>query len=1275
MKKVKKVLSFLLVFCMILTIMPMGVYATDLEESSAAADDLISEATPTPVPAEDIPADDPVEGDPTPAPTEQPTPKPAEEPASYGITPYSGEASVSCKIVHLDCGRKYFTKEWIIALINEIAADGYNQLQLAFGNDGLRFLLDNMSFTANGTTYSHDSVVSAVESGNAAQNSSGDKSWLTQSDMDEIIAAAKAKGIEIVPLLNLPGHANALLDIADDAYNYSSSQNTLNVTNESAVNFAYALFQKYVDYFAGKGCKFFNFGADEFANDMSGSNFSFGALDSEKYNSFISFVNQLAGYIEGKSMTPRAFNDGLYYGKYSNVNIDTNIQCCYWSSGWSGYDVAAASDISNKGHGMINTNGDFYYVLGKSDQFDSGYSYASNFSNTAFMGGTVSNPVGSMFCIWCDCPNAETETKIAQNTRLAMRAMAKRMNNKSIENLDTSVVSGGFNEDGTLNTQEEPTPTPAPTAQPDEPVKYDETIELEIGGTKNKTQENVNNENNVDPTHLDESIATVEVTGTNATEGTTTYTRATGVTCDTLISDDSNNWVAASGYYYTPDGTNYYPVYAKRSSSGFLFWKTYEYTWGYSTTSSASDVIPIGSSQSTDSTNTYPNITVYTKSDTDGTPASTTITFTGVYPGTTYVTVGDTTYKIVVNYKKETVNLVIDGTKTYDQKTPIQREPQITGDTNAVEVTVSGSSITFKGLAVGTATVTVGNTIYKVNVTEEDLTQVTPLTIEYWITNQRVKIPYDSSNESMTVSADVDGVHSEDGVDVGGIVPATNGDPDQEKVLWKVVRLPAGYHQEENSSDMTTSEQAVTITKIRYWNGTWSYYNGTAWKDVADSDQIVAYYLMKTQVTSEVVTEVVDWGQDYAEWKEGTDNGWFWNGYVENGSKYVFLDFAVVYEDGTQNPSSFPTDNTWFFHFDGCSATNPRVLKPMMFLSNDEYEIWKVTVTDGTSSGYEKVDTFTSTYNNTTETVVWDESMGGDPMIESLSYTANRSGKLVRIYVRTKMTEDSLTVHYVDQNANQEFYNYNIAVNSGTTFDSGFALVKDYTNIADALINNTVTNSLGVAQTVTADLSKMTEIGAQYRYSTYRCVDVKFGTNEDGTPNYKDVYICYEFSNTHSFVIDFGLPLNISKDDLGIEGDWTEASISGAQYGTATTSVGEGITYTPIQTLKGVETLQLTLQDNNGDSVTHQIYIYPATTVYYEEGFATYSEDGWTGGTDKGSGNQTASVVGSKASYGYDSKYANEEVGPSNGSQATCVGGSTGQTATFEFTGTGVLLV
>ena len=358
------------------------------------------------------------------------------------------------KIVHLDCGRKYFSKDWIIALLYEMKNDGYNQLQLAFGNDGLRFLLNDMSFEANGTTYSHADVVSAVEAGNYAQNSSGDERWLRQDEMDEIIAKANDLGIEIVPLLNLPGHANAILDIVNDKYNAYGSNNTLDVANSAeAREFGKAIFKKYVKYFADKKCKFFNFGADEYANDASGT-FSFSRLNSSQYETFISFINDLAGDIISAGMTPRAFNDGLYYNnqkidtsKYSNI---AKIQCCYWSSGWGSYPVASASTISGYQHEMINTNGDFYYVLGKDDKFDSDYSYAKNFTNTGFMGSTISNPVGSMFCIWCDYPDKETETEVAKKTRLVLRAMAQRMDNQNLD-VNEDVVENGFNADGTLN--------------------------------------------------------------------------------------------------------------------------------------------------------------------------------------------------------------------------------------------------------------------------------------------------------------------------------------------------------------------------------------------------------------------------------------------------------------------------------------------------------------------------------------------------------------------------------------------------------------------------------------------------------------------------------------------------------------------------------------------------------------------------------------------------------------------------------------------------------
>lgn len=272
------------------------------------------------------------------------------------------------RIVHLDCGRKYFSKDWIIALLNEMKADGYNQLQLAFGNDGLRFLLDDMSFTANGTNYLHSDVVSKVEAGNRAQNDSGDERWLTQSEMDDIISAAKALGIEIVPLLNLPGHANAILDIADNsAYNASVygtvSENTLNVTSDAACDFGYEIFKKYVDYFSAKGCKYFNFGADEYGNDV-GENPHFDVLNGTGYRKLSTFINRLAAYIDGKNMTPRTFNDALYYNGW-DMQTGTNtaiqkIQCCYWSSGWPTYQVASADTISQNRHAMINTNGEYY---------------------------------------------------------------------------------------------------------------------------------------------------------------------------------------------------------------------------------------------------------------------------------------------------------------------------------------------------------------------------------------------------------------------------------------------------------------------------------------------------------------------------------------------------------------------------------------------------------------------------------------------------------------------------------------------------------------------------------------------------------------------------------------------------------------------------------------------------------------------------------------------------------------------------------------------------
>ena len=144
-------------------------------------------------------------------------------------------------------------------------------------------------------------------------------------------------------------------------------------------------------------------------------------------------------------------------------------------------------------------------------------------------------------------------------------------------------------------------------------------------------------------------------------------------------------------------------------------------------------------------------------------------------------------------------------------------------------------------------------------------------------------------------------------------------------------------------------------------------------------------------------------------------------------------------------------------------------------------------------------------------------------------------------------------------------------------------------------------------------------------------------------------------------VIDFGLPVTV---------DCTKITSYDFQEGTAThgtvTVAGKTATYTPNQVLTGVDTVTLT----NVKGAEYKFKVYPATTVYYEESFATPIKGFAPSG--KVSGNQQSAVPGDAENYnyGFDKKYADEETGSSAGTQMTS--SAIGDSTEFSFTGTGV---
>lgn len=407
MKKFKKLVALLLAMMMIFSIAPVAALADELElrpihaaeRTTEDADEQLSEKTEQILPEEE-----------TAALTAQATDADNTSDADFA------------RIFHLDCGRKYFSVSEIEGIIDQLAANYFTHIQLAFGNNGFRFLLDDMSVTANGTTYSSEAVTSAITSGNSSYSSgkNADSSMLSESDMNSIIAYAAEKGIEVIPMLNTPGHMDALVSAMETLEIRSTTGSEMSITSEKELGFIKALQKKYIDYFAGKGSTRYNFAADEY---------SFSGLSDTEYTAFAQYVNDIAAMVKAAGMIPMAYNDGINYsGKTTSVPFDKDIEICYWAQA---ENYASVQELSNAGFKIINNNDAWYYVLGdylysiwSSGQW--GYEDAlRGINNTPVTQAknAADNEVpvvGSVLCCWCDGPSiGYTDTGVSRGTASA----------------------------------------------------------------------------------------------------------------------------------------------------------------------------------------------------------------------------------------------------------------------------------------------------------------------------------------------------------------------------------------------------------------------------------------------------------------------------------------------------------------------------------------------------------------------------------------------------------------------------------------------------------------------------------------------------------------------------------------------------------------------------------------------------------------------------------------------------------------------------------------
>ena len=1196
-------------------------------------------------------------------------------------------------IMFLDCGRKYYSVDSIKKLIDNASAAGFNYIQLAVGNDGLRFLLDDMSLTVNGTTYASKQVSSAIHAGNEKYyNFTVDE--LTQAEMDTIIAYANSKDMGVIPCVNTPGHMDAILDAATSLTSkncsYNGSVRTIDVTNTTAVAFTQALLQKYITYFAGKGCKLFNMGADEYANDIyTGGSMGFGNLQSAgNYSYYVTYVNQVAEMIKNAGMTPMAFNDGIYFNNNtSSGTFDTDIIICYWSSGWTGYSPMSASALAGKGFKLVNTHGDYYWVLGKTNA-QCNAATASKFNVNIFPGSTISNPAGAMFCIWADYPGAETEASVISKTAATIAAFGgtlpetKPGSTTPVFKVVGDVPNGGTLTMGSALTLRVPegmtaiwtaspegiveltalvatrsaavtansvnvtalqagnvTITATNPADPTQTANFaltvsgpaapdTEYITLTVGQEATRTQDGVNNVNKVDRTNLNETIATVTVTGQDGQAASVTYTELTGSNCPTASSLATTSSWAKTSYFYNDSG-NYYPVYSYKETTGIFLWQTTTYYWGYSTTDSTSNVTSISNTQIA----TDPVDGLYTKSGTEAVPASTTITFKGLAVGETSIKVGNVTYQI------EVVDQAPDNA--------------LTGD----------------------------------------------LTLEYWITNRPVYKEKSniSENQKVTLSAADEGVSHPDGIAIDTKTPVGytyDGNNWSTVYYWMTVRLDSN-HKQTSANGVDQTAAGTTLTHVRYHNDAWQYktLDGT-WTYFESGDQLVAYYLQKTTVTKDIETFVKDWGS-----VPGASEG-----YV---ATRVALTIAIVYPDGTIQPAEekMYSEATTIFNY-----WNNRDIGIIVPKINKNYNISKMTVTDGTRQinssdnnryAWSANDTIKwETVKNEAgvdwydETLVWDHSMNTEPIINAsgltgelktkCTWSAANTAKLVLIYLEPIQKDTNLNIVYHNDTDNEAILQSQIAMvyNAGDaqpTYDNSLHYNNASLDIPyDRKWSGTapgepnylpdeayVVNAAGNNQTFNKNVAKIPGVAPKYKSGFYKY------NGADVSADGKTLTLHYAIDNTKltkQYVLDFGLPLHIPLKDL-IENDdlnTVEAVYANGvplnsttdyttQHGTLRyDAASHEIIYTRTATFSdntiSTANFQIKYAGVAALSKTITIGVIPASNILYEENFLTPDTGSeWTMGTTSSAPTdpqQTQRVVDENGKdihvFGFDNVYDNK---------------------------------
>lgn len=326
--------------------------------------------------------------------------------------------------LHLDAGRKYYTKDWIMERVKDLSRNRMNVLWLHFSeNEGFRIDSER-----------HPEVPSRFH--------------LTKDEVREIIALCGGLFVDINPALDCPGHLGAALlehprwrlnrEMAEPLYS------ALDITNPDARAFLLELVDEYAELFAGS--KVFHIGGDEFIDFNHFERFpEMDACARERLGPdcggvdlYVDFLNQVIAHVRAKGFQVRVWNDGLFRpDQAEHVELDRNVQIAFWSNWDKG--MAPLKAFLDRGYQVVNYHSEYLYfiLLIRKDYSDPDPDkiltqwHPGMFPTHPVSGPQTLDPkseqmLGCCYSIWSDWPDLEDEEEVDRRSRDSIRAFGIR---------------------------------------------------------------------------------------------------------------------------------------------------------------------------------------------------------------------------------------------------------------------------------------------------------------------------------------------------------------------------------------------------------------------------------------------------------------------------------------------------------------------------------------------------------------------------------------------------------------------------------------------------------------------------------------------------------------------------------------------------------------------------------------------------------------------------------------------------------------------------------